>query len=480
MYKLKEVTARNLGKFDEISVSFDPNLNYIVGKNGSAKTSLGLNILWITMQGAGNKSVSKNMNPLICDRYMIIGPNSKSADAGITLHDTVKNIDIKVTRHITKDGTTLEFDASDGVVLDQYFLNELFNIFLISPKHFLALTPKEQTVALGVNLSEEDKKIKELKDEYTVINRQIKDIGTLTDIPKCEPIDVSALVEEKTLRVNHNTEMSNRKTVLETNQVKLDALIAEKEDIEESLGDIQVIFNAINPICAEADSLNADGSQPLVSLLLNLWEQSKIQMKEYGAKLPELISRISKGETYIASLPVSEPLLDITELDNQIANASSINVQASKYAEYCLSVERRDNLINKLGKNKIDQVKMEEARTKKIQSLNLPFQDLSINEDGELMLQGRYLKEQYWSTGELIKTIPILLISSMKSQGRTPQFPYVFVQDFSLLDPENQQEIIDFFLANGIQACLEIVGTEPSDKPNSIFLKDSVIIQNNN
>jgi hypothetical protein len=123
---------------------------------------------------------------------------------------------------------------------------------------------------------------------------------------------------------------------------------------------------------------------------------------------------------------------------------------------------------------------MEEIRIKKIRSLNLPFQDLSINENGELMLQGRYLKEQYWSTGELIKTIPILLISSMKSQGRIPKFPYVFVQDFSLLDPENQQEIIDFFLANGIQACLEIVGTEPLDKPNSIFLKDSIVIQNNN
>jgi hypothetical protein len=479
MYKLKEVMARNLGKFDEVSVSFDPNINYLVGKNGSQKTSLGLNILWVAMQGAGNKSVSKDMNPLICDRFMIIGPNSKSADAGITLYDTIKNIDIKVTRHITKDGTTLEFDAPDGVALDQYFLNELFNVFLISPKHFLALTPTQQAIELGIDISKEDASIKELKNEYTIINRQIKDIGNLTVIPKCDPVDVSALVEEKTRVINHNTEMNNRKTVFEKSQSKLDDLVKEKEDIEGSLGDIRVIFNTINPICQELEKFKAQGSQPVVSLLLNLWQKAKTQIDEYEIILPGLISRIKKGEEYIASLPASEPLLDITELDNQIASASSINVQASKYQEYCLSVEKRDNLINKLGKNKADQVKMEEARIKKIQSLNLPFQDLSINENGELILQGRYLKEQYWSTGELIKTIPILLISSMKSQGRMPQFPYVFVQDFSLLDPENQQEIIDFFMDNDIQACLEIVGTEPSDKPNSIFLKDLVIIQNN-
>ena len=473
-YKLSNVSADNFKGFDEISVSFDPNVSFLTGPNGSGKSTLGLDILWSCMQGVGSKAASKDNSPLIAERYQVIGKSGKTAKTSITLHDTVKGYDIKVTRKISKDGLEIHFDTDADITLDQRFLNEIFNLYLVSPKKFIELTPKGQSIALGIDLSTHDTKIKSLKEEYTLCNRQLKDLGTPVEVEAIDSVDVTALVTEKATRTAFNTEQEAKQAIIENNQEKLDDLVQTYKDAAISVEELTPLFASVEPFRSkEYVSMGAASIRSSFSALCLTLEDL---IARYTLIVQENLPRIEKGTAYIASLPKPLDLLDIVELDEQIANASSINVLASQYEAYVKAVEKRESLITALEDNKTEQKKMEEARTKKIQSFNLPFADLTINEDGELLLQGRYLKESYWSAGELIKTVPMLIIASMKSQGRAINFPYVYVSDFSLLDIKNQQEIVEFFKANDIQCVLEIVDEKVGTEKNHIYLKDNHII----
>ena len=471
MYKLKKATADNFKGFDSIELSFSEDIMYLCGPNGSGKSSGGLDIIWATLQGVGSKAPSKDTNPLIAERYQIIGDAGKSAKTSITLHDVQKGYDIKVTRKILKDGSELHFDTDADITLDQRFLNEIFNLYLVSPKKFIELTPKAQSIALGIDLSRYDEKIKELKNEFTLINRQIKDLGTPVEVEVINPVDVTALVTEKAKRTAFNTEQINRQATIDANMLKWTAIVAEQEKCiidQQDYHHLQSVIEQMtvgNIKSAEVKTYISSINLYLANTIANLDD-----------KLDEVSPRIAKGSQYISSLPKPEELLDIAELDEQIANASSINVLASQYDAYVKAVEKRESLVTALEDNKTEQKKVEDARTAKIASFALPFEELTINEDGELLLQNRYLKSEYWSAGELIRTVPMLIIASMKATGREIKFPYCYISDWNLLDSTNQKEIIDFFKANKIQCVLEVVSEERTGTKNSIFLKDNHII----
>jgi len=469
-YNLKSASATNLKGLSEISVSFDPSLTYLVGPNGSAKSTIGLDILWITMQGVGTKAASKDSTPVIAERYQVIGAEGKSAKTNIVLHDIQKNYDISVTRKITKDGTELSFDAPDDIVLDQRFLNELFSLFLISPQKFIALTPREQSIALGIDLSDIDKSLKSVKDEFTIINRQIRDIGTLTEVPRCESVDVSALVAEKTRRLEYNRIQETIRLDRNDLTERLESCEAEFTEYQTSLQELIILRDTIKATCKGFKSKGA------VAYLRTYYPILEQQINEFNISIPNSKDYITEYSKKLNLSMIPQELLEIDELDNQIASASEINVNANKYAEYVKSVTRRDKLIEALDENKRHQEILQSQRTEKIKSFNLPFADLTINDDGELMLQGRYLKKPNFSTGELIKTVPMLIIASMKSMGKDINLPYTYVEDFSLLDEDNQQDIINFFAENNIQCCLEIVSKQVGNEPNHIYLRESKIV----
>jgi len=150
--KIKSIKLENFAKYSHIEVSFDKNVTYLIGNNGAGKTTLGLNAIWFLFCGIAEKS-SKGNNPLIAERFRFIGENGASAKGEMVLIDEVRKVKIKVIRKLTKDGTSLSFEAPEGLVLNQEWLNDLFNVFLISPRSFLALDSKKQTEALGIDTS---------------------------------------------------------------------------------------------------------------------------------------------------------------------------------------------------------------------------------------------------------------------------------------------------------------------------------------
>ena len=410
----------------KVTVNFDENLTYLMGNNGDGKTTLGLTGLWFVMQGIAEKTAKKEMNPLIGERFRFIGPDGKSAKGSIILQDS-KHGTITVRRNMTKDGSTLTFETQNGFTPDQTWLTDLFDIFMISPKMFTQLSPKEQAVALGIDLSDFDEKIKEKKEDYRLINRQIKEYGTLEPVEEALYIDVKESIEARKKIIAFNEEQDKKeKAIADANQFVLEI----DTDIVDKLDEIK-------------------------------------RLQEELAKLNE---QKDKATEFAAGLPTSEKKMDLSTVEERIEKASEINIMANEYATYKEKERALQTLISKLDRNKIDQQQLADQRTKHIQAMDLPFDNMEVDEEGQLLLEGKFIKDPYFSTGQLIKIVPILMAT------RNPEFRYVYIQDFNLLDEEMQKSVVDYLTGEDFQLVIEFVGDKNVDA-KCIKLKDNIVVE---
>lgn len=429
--KIKSIKLENFAKYSHIEVSFDKNITYLIGNNGAGKTTLGLNAIWFLFQGIAEKS-SKGNNPLIAERFRFIGENGASAKGEMVLFDEVRKVKIKVIRKLTKDGTSLSFEAPEGLVLNQEWLNDLFNVFLISPRSFLALDSKKQAEVLGIDTSRFDTELESLKSEHTYINRELKSIG-IGEVQKIEPverIDVASLINSKNLTIDFN---ANQK-VLEQNIIK------NKEKLK---------------LC----------EQELDELI-----KQKIEIEQ---KIEKLNNRIEAGQKYILTMPKPEELKSMEWIDKQIEEATTNNNKAIVYQNYIKQRSQYESKIQELNNNKGKQSEIIKNRIDYIRSKKLPFDNLEINEKGELLLSGKSIKEQYFATGELLKIVPVL-ISSLN-----PELKYVFIQQFNLLDEKQQKIVEEYLVSKGFQLVAEIVGEKEIENKHCIILKDMHLIDKN-
>ena len=194
--KIKSLTLKNFKNYDQISVNFDESITYLIGPNGGGKSTLGLDGPWFVMQGIAEKA-QKGVNPIIGERFRFIGEKCAFASGEIVFYDEKTKHEITATRHMTKDAQKLTFFAPPGVTLDQQWLNDIFNAFLISPQAFIDLTSKEQAQALNIDTSVYDKKIADLKADMTILSRELKAIGTPVQPEKVERVDVMVLQQKK-------------------------------------------------------------------------------------------------------------------------------------------------------------------------------------------------------------------------------------------------------------------------------------------
>lgn len=427
MIKLKELNLENFGEFSQLSVSFDDNVTYLVGPNGTGKSTAGIIGLQFVMQGIAEKSSGGNM-PIIGERFRFIGENGKDAKGSIVLHDSKMDCDIIVRRTITPSGNELSFEAPVGIHLDQKWLNDLFDIFMISPKYFESLSSKEQTLALGIDLSEHDKKIKELKENKTLLGRELKALGSPVSVKKVEKVDVTSLWEEIRQIKTFNDEQEKKQKVIDSIKDQILSKREKKKELEEQ-----------------------------ITLL-----QQKLTMADQEEK-----SLIEQGK----SLPKPEPVKDTDAIEQKIDNANGINEQAVMYEEYVKTTEKIKAKQKEIDDNLNAQSKAEQKRLEVIKEMKLPFANMIIDDEGKLLLEGRPIKSPYFSTGQLIRIITSLMVH------RNPEFRYVYIQDWNLLDADNQKKTLETLQHAGLQVCIEYVGESLKADGNIIIIKDAIDIK---
>jgi len=462
--KVKELNLKNFAKYDTVNVSFDDKVTYLIGKNGSGKSTLGITGIHFMFQGIAEKN-GKDTNPLIGERFRFIGPKAATAKGEMILHDEIKNIDIKVIRKLTKTGSELSFEAPEGMVLDQQWLTDLFNIFLIAPKRFTELSPKEQAKALGIDTKVYDDAIIQLKKVYTEINAVYRSFGELGTVEKVERVDVAELQKQKdAIRLRLNNQFAENKAI---NQKTKEAWESLKKNVDAEVSahnnSMAALATKINII---SEALATIKMQGYTGTEVEKWISDEFSSKQLPIKNAEDL--YPAEPTYVEEIPDSE---ELKEIDTKILSASAINEKAMLYEQHLKSVAEKTAKENELQQNKDAQAAKENERLEYIKKFKLPFSNLSIGEDGELLLQGKPIKEPYFSTGELLKVIPILIAS------QNPELKYVFLQDFNLLDEDKQAEIEKHLTDNGFQLVVEMVGKEKIAEKNCILLKDNVVVE---
>lgn len=474
--KIKSISGFNFAGYSSIQVNLDNHATYFIGRNGSGKSVLGLDLVWFVMQGIAEKSMN-GTTPFIGERFRFIGDAAKTAMGELVLWDEEKGHEIRVIRKLTKTGTELSFSAPIGMELDQQWLNNLFNLFLISPKKFIELSSKEQAIALGINTSEYDLKIAALKEQYTDINKDLKKYQNLQVIEKVERVDITetqqlmAEARQRFVEQHRANQTKNRHTkeIWEADKKAVDEEVARWNNEQTELDlSINTIKNAL------IDLREAGYTGDEVSVFLMDKEQSKKPLKIAQDLYPAEPTNLeykpldyipAEGEmVYIRELPDQT---EIDELQNKLLQAGQTNENALLYEQYLQNLDEKAAKEKELQENKSKQNTLEDEKVEYIKAFKLPFDKLSVDEDGGLLLNGKPLKPQYFSSGELIRIVPSL-ISSLN-----PEFKYVFLQEFDLLDEETQVKVENELTSKGFQLVIELVGKEKLPEKNCILLRNS-------
>ena len=427
--KIKDVMYKNFANISEISVSFDENITYLIGTNGAGKTTVGLNGIWFIIKGLAQKG-----DGLIAERFRFIGPGGKSAQGTLTIQDYDKEIEIKITRKLLKNKTELKIEASDGRQLDQAWLDSIFNSFLIDPMGFSRLSGKDQALAFGADTDQFDRKKKELEVERRDIGRDVKRlqgvIDTAGDPEKVETVDVAGLMTELTKRQNANEKNRDERSFLDDKMVDLKGHRDGLRSIEDQL----------------------QKTQKAVAEKKEVIKQAKMELEALSNDIVKLKDA------------------DEQEIKDQIENATKINLKAADYDQFRKNeMALEDTKLDYEGKNDMLNV-VAADRVNYLKSLNLPWPNISITDEGEFRLNDKPFCSPYFSTGEILKFGA--RIGSKLKDG----LKYVYFPCSNNLDEKNREATFKTLIKDGFQIVAEYVGTERK-KDTSILLKEMKVVE---
>lgn len=456
--KLKKLTLNNFAKFTNIAVEFDNKVTRLIGFNGAGKTTLGCTAIWACLKGISEKISSGG---IIGERFRFIGNNGRSSDIELQLFDESTNETITCKNHITKDSNKITFTSENGRQLTNDWLNGLFNHVFMSAKSFCQLSSKDQALKLGIDVSKFDAEIKLLKQDYTILNREYKAFGDLVEPENVKPVDIEMLKLKKQIIKEKFDEqylanvMHNRKL-----RAKYDAdLKAERKKNQEfntKQADLQIERNEISGCMYKLRKYGYDGEE------LTTWFASLPIPKQ------QILDTTTPEPQYVDEMPDDSKLRAI---DDIILNANAVNQKASVYAEYLKAKAKKEEKEKALTDNKTAQAAKEKEKLDYITSFKFGFTGLSVDEDGGLLLNGKPIKDPYFSKGELEVIVAKIALNL------NPEWKTRFIDDFELLDEPNQEKILNDLLSAGFQVITAEIG-EKATREGSIVLKDCKVVDN--
>lgn len=423
--KIKSLKLKNFAKFTDFECEFNSNITHLVGVNGSGKTTIGITAIWACLKGISEKNKDGQM---LGERFRFIGSEGTSAKIELTLIDEKKNVEIKVKNNITKTGNNISFEAPPGYPISQNWLNELLSVVFLSAKNFSQLNGKEQAIALGINTNEFDTEIKELKEEFTIINREIKNFGEVEEKEKAEKVSVSELIAEIKLLQEYNLEQDKK-------QEEINVILKENESIIKRANEI------------------------------------KLEIEKLNKEMNELKEKHSSNKTIIDNMPKPEKRKEqeILDVEDKISLAEETNKKAIAYENYLEKFNAKEAKNKELISNKEKQTAKQNEKLEFIKKFDFGIKGLGVNDEGELELNERPIRDPYYSKGELEVIVARLYAK------QNPELKVRFIDDFELLDEDNQEKLITNLLKEGFQIITAEVGKVSKDD-NTLLLRECKIV----
>jgi predicted ATP-dependent endonuclease of OLD family len=452
--KIKQILLKNFATINEIQIDFKDDVTYLVGENGSGKTTCGLNAIWFILEGIARTG----KKVLHADRFRFIGKYGKSAVGQITLYDEKEDIEIYLKRSMTKNGTVLNVAASDDRDLGPDFVDKIFNIFSINPEGFSELSSKDQATVLGVDTTDIDarKKVcynqrRELGYDVKQTSRPLEECGKVEEV---EGINIQELLDRKAQIDKVNEE--NRSLA---------------QDQREELYRGAVAHNKVQSDLQRKRNMHKDNIEALnakISLLSNEVEVAMTKIKSQELDLADL----QKVQPWMdTDIPMPEVVdIDTTELAETINNAQEQNKKAIAWEEHKKLNNKHITAVALHNEKDQEYQTLEQERIKYLKSCNLPFANITIDDAGCLMVDGRPFNKTYFSKGEILRAGIKMAAATM------PELKYIFVPDAQGIDEKNREALFAELTAAGFQVVAEMVGTEKKKGNNSILLRESRVV----
>ena len=421
--KIISLKAENFQNLKCVEIKPDGSLVRLSGKNGAGKSSV-LDAIEVVLRGA--KAI----------KSVPIRRGEKRAEI---IAETDKWV---AHRIITEKGTQLVVRTPDGKATfnsPQSLLDQVWGELTFDPLAFLLKSPPEQYKILmklvGLEFTELDAKRKEMYDERSGANRDLKRVQmSLEGIP--EPRET--LEDGTPLQEISVTELDAKKTALQEQYRRHTEYIGERE-------------------IATKDLLAAEDR-------LNLAKQH-VQQCEASVQVQLAVLDTLKGN------PVSLPAEDIDQITDKIRTASEqnrrIQVQLQKNVEYGNAQEAIKRVTYEADHLTAGISAIDEGKVSQIKKARFPLDGLSMGEE-TVLFRGTPMDQL--STGEAIR------VSTAMAIALNPSLKVIFIRNASLLDSSGLKIVADLAEQHGYQ-----VWVEQMDETGTvgIYLEDGSVVRDN-
>ena len=420
--KISKLRLKNFVRFEDFEIVFNDSITNLVGINGAGKTTVGLTALWAGFKGIAEKSSTGH---LIGERFRFISEGKKSLDIEITLKDELMDRTIVLTRHVTKSTNTIKITQDKDSELSKEYIENLFNVSFLSATHFSALTGKQQAAAMGMDTGLFDRALKDKKEDAQGYRRDIKKIGELVPVEECEKKDIKVLQIQHNAATEHNAIQTTLTSQLSTLNYGL-----------------ETVNNNIHDEIESFETLRRNHERRLEG-----FHKTRTETKDN-----------------IKGFPVIEPPVSLEPINKAIEDIVESNEMFFLYETYTTKLSNRWELEQHLEDNLALQKDIQDERGKYLQSKSFGIKRLQIDEDGNLTKDDKLIREPYFSKGELE-----ILVARI-GMNLNPELKVRFIDNFDLIDDDNQEKLIKHLTKKGFQIITATVGKKVKDS-NSVLLR---------
>lgn len=405
--KIIKLQAENIKKLKAVEITPDGNTVVISGKNGQGKTSV-LDSIWFALGGG---DAAKNTPRPIRD-------GEKQATVTLDLGD------YKVTRNWTSnENSYLKVETKDGAKYPspQKLLDSLVGQLSFDPLAFSTMDDKSQLktllglVELSIDPAEVDRQKKEIFDQRTLVNRDVKNLeGQLAAIPEpaedvpAEEVSSSAVLAELQVAQGQlNTNNEKRR--------ELQELARESNGLK---ADIQATLDKIAEMQAKLT-----------------WQQGNLDaINIKGKALKAEVEKLVDPDLSIFQTKLQQ----VEQINNSVRLARQYKGVSTSLSEKTAESKKLTEQITGLEKQKDDALK----------AAKFPVDGLGFDESGVTF--GKIPFKQC-SAGERLK------VSLAMAMALNPKLRVIRITDGSLLDSDNMKLIESMAKDNDYQVWIEIV-----------------------
>lgn len=416
--KIIQFNAENIKRLVAVEIKPDSNLVEITGKNGQGKTSILDAILWAM---GGNKIIQSKP----------VRDGAESGYVRLDLGDYVvtKKFKVKEDGDVT---ISLTVENRDGAKFGspQELLNKFLGDLTFDPLAFSRKKPNEQVVALRAlvpdyDFNAADKMAKELFDNRTDINRQVRDLKGRIDAIILPEGDLPARISVEALTVDLQQAMEHNS--------KVDAAAQKAEGVHRDISNLE------NSIQSKRDEIAA-------------LEKAIIHNEQSIEELRDHLDGI-----------VVEDKMDLTPIRDELAKADHVNSIAARVEERTrLKAEMSDKeaAAESLSKQ-IDEIKKASAAA--VVAANLPIDGLMLTEDAVLLNGNPFYQA---SDAEQLRA-SVAIAGAMN-----PALRVIRVRDGSLLDESSMDLLREYAEKNQYQIWIETVS---SGRETAVLIEEGAV-----